>query len=133
MFRTMEFAALGDSSFCQHEQAIPITYELERAFCAAAWISVVLLSHCLVDMYFNERGLSDQKVRKKKMGHHTLWEELEWLRNKRNPLVHRSKNDAVAVSSSDQWFNREQLFEDAKRAVSIAFQFTLEPSRSTVR
>ena len=56
--------------------------------------------------------------------------QLEWLRKHSNPVVHVKRNAPAAVSVDDQWFERDKLYENAKRAVPIAFPFTLESSRA---
>ena len=129
-FRELEFAALGDSGFTQHGQVLPMTYELEQAFCAGAWLAVVILAHALVDIYFNEQGLTEPKQRVVHLRTHPMKAQLEWLRKHRNPVVHVKRNAPAAVSVDDQWFERDKLYENAKRAVSIAFRFTLERSRA---
>ena len=132
-FRELEFIALGDSGFAQHDQVLPVTYELEQAFCAGAWVAVVILAHALVDVYFNEQGLREHKQRLVHLSAHPMKAQLEWLRMHRNPLVHVDPKAPAAVTIDDQWFERDKLYENAKRAVSIAFRFTLECSRATMR
>ena len=128
-FRSLEGIWLGESGFTQHSQVLPMTYELEHAFCSGAWISVILLAQLLVDIYFNDQNLASHAKRLERYGDQPIWPELERLRLRRNALVHRTPDQRAVFSFDDQWSMRDMLYEEAKRAVALAFRFTLEPSR----
>jgi hypothetical protein len=128
-FRQLEFSSLGGSSFTQHPQSLPLTYELEHIFCAGAWLSVIILAYSLIEMRLAEQGAKNHKERTALLSGHPLKEKIEWLRLRRNSLVHVEQDGPAVVSFDDQLFERNHLYQDAKQAIAIAFRYTLEPSK----
>jgi len=89
--------------------------DVYSAFCAGAWVSVIVLSHAVADAAL--RGSDSKSSSASVFGDDA---ELTWLRRVRNQLVH-ARNESPAVTVDDMWLNREALERDARRAVRIMF------------
>ncbi|WP_157089421.1 hypothetical protein [Oceanibaculum pacificum] len=100
------------------EQAEALLVDLQLAFCAGAWVAVVILAQTVLDADMADReaagaggiGLNDIRF-----GHDYIW-----LRNRRNALVHEEGDTALALR--DQTATRDRLERDARRAVELLFK-----------
>src|SRR5438552_27211 len=63
-----------------------LTYDIEIAFCAGAWISVIVLAHAAIDATIRDTELCDYASNSKRIFGGDA--DLEWLRILRNRLVH---------------------------------------------
>ncbi|MEX0921785.1 MAG: hypothetical protein WD489_05995 [Rhodovibrionaceae bacterium] len=93
------------------EQACALTIELQAVFCAGAWVAAVILAGAVVEMQADRAGGQLD----------VAGEDLRWLRQKRNCLVHESGPEP-ALTIEDQWTRRRVWEGHAKRAVTIVFQ-----------
>jgi len=110
------------ANYLVSEHACALTFETEIAFCAGAWVTVIVFSAIVVEAHLRDVAIGNSKVNAENLinqfGENT--EELHWLRKRRNELVH-SNLEKPTITVDDQWGNREKLENDAKRAVGIMF------------
>lgn len=105
--------------FFTSDQASALCGEAEIAFCAGAWIAVVILAMAIVDSHARDIELPDFKGNTKKLLEALdLDPELEWLRQRRNELMH-IRVDNPAFTLDQAWSNQEQLEKDARKAVEL--------------
>lgn len=95
-------------------QGTLLSYDIEIAFCAGAWISVIVLAHAAIDATIRDTELSDYSSTSKKI--FGANPDLQWLRVLRNRLVH------VSPPEHEPYFSEEALNDVA------GFQVTLEDS-----
>jgi hypothetical protein len=101
-----------------------LTYDIEIAFCAGAWISVIVLAHAAIDATIRDTEVGDYTSNSK----HIFGgdNDLEWLRLLRNRLVHASDPDRkpyVSVEALDDVAAfQESLENDARRAITLLFR-----------
>ena len=105
-------------------QGTLLTYDLEIAFCAGAWVSVIVLAHAAIDATIRDTELGDYDSNAKKVfGNNS---DLQWLRVTRNHLVHVSHPDHKSALSekvlNDVAAFQESLEADARRAISLVFR-----------
>lgn len=93
------------------EQGVALTLELQVVFCAGAWAACIVLAAAVVEMQ-SERSKLRRAVDPK---------DLNWLRGRRNELVHENQGDP-AFTVEDHWTRRPEWEKKARRAVQIAFQ-----------
>lgn len=112
------------ASYLLSAQGTFVTYDLEIAFCAGAWISVIVLAHAAIDATIRDTETGNYKANSKaSFGGDP---DLEWLRKKRNMLVHvsdSSSKHAIPISdlhNIDQY--HDSLEEGAKRAMKLVFR-----------
>jgi hypothetical protein len=103
------------------EQAAALTLELQNIFCCGAWHTVIILSVAIVDAHFRDVERPDHKGSTadlvKQIGFKS---DFEWLRKKRNKLVHIDVTNPIA-SLDDYLLKKEALEEEAKKAIEIVF------------
>lgn len=104
--------AHGDSGAASalSEQACALMIDLQATFCAGAWAATVILAATIADA----------------QSHHSprapgLREDLAWLRQTRNVLVHETPG-SPAFTVEDQWLNRRAWEREARRAVEVAIE-----------
>jgi hypothetical protein len=105
-------------------QGTLLSYDLEIAFCAGAWVSVIVLAHAAIDATIRDTELGDYGSNSKKIFGND--HDLQWLRIIRNRLVHVSAPDREVVLSEeildDVAAFQESLEPDARRAISLVFR-----------
>lgn len=92
------------------EQATALLLDLQAAFCAGAWATVVILAGAIVEMQAEaskQRRAADAR-------------ELAWLRGLRNSLLHEDRGKPV-LTVEDQWTGRSQWERHARRAIEVVF------------
>jgi hypothetical protein len=106
-------------SYLVSSQAAFISYDLEIAFCAGAWVSVIILAHAVIDATIRDTEVSDYRSNSK-----TIFggdPDLEWLRDRRNSLVHVRKDyDPSDFDAIDD--HHMSLENDARRAMILIFR-----------
>ena len=115
--RKLWFESLGDSFVNEHasyglsDQACALVGEVQTAFCAGAWITVLVMAIAVAESHFGEFGYSD----------FTDNPTLHNLRKRRNSIVHfQAKHPGVGLDQ--QWLNRTQLETEAKEAIRLMFE-----------
>lgn len=106
------------ASYLISEQATLLTYDLHRAFCAGAWVSVIVSCHAAIDATIRDTETGDYNSNSKKIFGGDP--DLEWLRKKRNRLVHVSEDGAPKLGDFDIY--HDSLEADARRAVRLLFR-----------
>jgi hypothetical protein len=103
------------------EQATGLLVDLQAIYCAGAYISSVVIACTIVDAHLRETELHEGfegGVRAAFLAsQHNA--ELEWLRKRRNELVHLKRAESPAISVDDQWIKRGKHADEAKRAILV--------------
>lgn len=102
------------------EQACAVVADLQCAFCAGAWIAVVVLAAAAIDAHLHDaEGFTGNAKRViDEAGADT---QMHTLRKRRNALIH-SDTDSPAITVDQQWSERVKLEEDARLAVELVFR-----------
>jgi hypothetical protein len=106
------------ASYLVSEQATLLTFDVHKAYCAGAWVSVLVLCHAAIDATIRDTETGDYKSNTK-----TVFggdKDLEWLRKKRNRLVHVSETLAEELGDFDVFHNSLEI--DARRAIELLFR-----------
>lgn len=96
-----------------------VSFDLEIAFCAGAWVSVFVLAHAAIDATIRDTEALDYRSNSKKVFGGDS--ELEWLRKTRNSLVHVRENEDTADYDSMDEFH-DSLEESARRAMVLVYR-----------
>lgn len=107
-----------NASYLLSDQATLHTYDVHRAFCAGAWVSVIVLCHAAIDATIRDTETGDYRSNSK-----TTFgsdPDLDWLRLKRNRLVHTTENSDPEIADFDVYHNA--LEADARRAIQLLFR-----------
>ena len=110
------------------EQATGLLVDLQSIYCAGAFISVIMISCTIIDCHLREAELEpgfDGGVQAAFLySDHNA--ELDWLRKRRNQLVHYKPNRPLPISVEDQWIDRKNHEMDAKRAIELVANVLFE-------
>ncbi|OPY65050.1 MAG: hypothetical protein A4E57_03317 [Syntrophorhabdaceae bacterium PtaU1.Bin034] len=121
-FESVEEKARGDGSYIVSEQACALTADVQSAFCAGAWIGVIILSMAVVDAALRETEVPGFTGNiKKLLEAANANPRLHAMRERRNALVHVNP-DNPALTVDQQWTERDKLEEQAKEAVELMFE-----------
>lgn len=111
----------GDTPPAIGEQAEALLIDLQLAFCAGAWVAVVILAQTVLDA-----DMADRAAAAMQGGDGLVLNEIRfgrdyvWLRNRRNDLVH--EEGRTALTMRDQTQHRAHLESEARRAVELLFK-----------
>lgn len=106
-------------SYLLSSQGAFVSYDLEIAFCAGAWVSVIILAHAAIDATIRDTESGDYRANSKVV--FAGDPDLEWLRKRRNSLVHvREDYDPSDFDTMDGF--HATLEEDARRAINLVFR-----------
>ena len=124
----LEESYAGEGSYIVSEQACALTGDVQTAFCAGAWIAVIVLAMAVVDAQLRETEVSGFTGNTKQL---LIAAEanpdLQRLREKRNAIIHLDpENPAITVDQ--QWDNQEELEQEAREAIKLMFEaFYMSP------
>lgn len=112
------------SSTVSSTHGLLLLHDIEKSFCAGAWVSVIVLSYAVVDATLRDVTTGDYKASTRDL--YGRNPDLEWLRNLRNQIVHVSPPG----SASNLWKRvpnelaacHESLEPEARRAVALAYR-----------
>lgn len=101
-----------------------LSYDIEIAFCAGAWLSVIVLAHAAIDATIRDTEFGDYDSNSSKVFGED--EDLQWLRRLRNQIVHASAPDSPKAlpeeAENDVAAYQESLEPHARRAVALMFR-----------
>lgn len=98
--------------------------DLRLAFCAGAWLSVIVMSVSVLDAHLRETESGDNKIGTARLFdnfYHGENTEITWLRQLRNKYVHIDlDNPALTI---DKWyFNEKEMEAEARKAILICIK-----------
>jgi hypothetical protein len=104
--------------------ALLLEVDLRLAYCAGAWLSVIVLACAAIEA--QERQVTAKDYSSPARDLFANNDELHWLRMLRNELVHAGEPGSVSrlwqVAGGDIGANQRALESDATRAVEVMFQ-----------
>lgn len=111
-------------SYLASDHSVALFYDMQRAYCAGAWISVVVMAISSIDSHLRETESGDNRIgtaRLLQQFYEGEGEEIEWLRKLRNKYVHLNLDEPFLEMNT--WFNNQaQLEADATKAIKIAIK-----------
>lgn len=114
----LEQAEIGLVYACS-DHATALFMDMQIAFCASAYISVVVMSISVIDAHLRETDAMDTSIGTASLLN-TCFEgnDINWLRQLRNKYVHHNVDRPIL--EINHWFNHQsQLEEDATKAMKI--------------
>jgi hypothetical protein len=105
-------------------QGLLLLIDVEKSFCAGAWLSVVVLSYAIVDATLRDITTGDYIAKTKEL--YGTDPDLEWLRSLRNQVVHVSPTGSPSavwkLPANDLAACHAALEPEAKRAIALAYR-----------
>lgn len=101
------------------DHSTALFFDMQRAYCAGAWISVVIMAIAVMDSYFRETESGDNNIiTAKLLSDFYNGEDIDWLPRLRNRYVHL--NLEKSFLEMNVWFNNQpQLEADATKAMKM--------------
>lgn len=109
-----------DGGYLVSEQACALVADLQCAFCAGAWIAVVVLAAAVIDAHLHDaEGFAGNA--KRVIDESGSDPKLHNLRKRRNALIHSNLGNP-GITVDQQWSERPRLEDDARLAVKLVFR-----------
>ena len=122
--RIEESSRHPDASYLISPHGTLITCDIQNAFCAGAWVSVIVLAHAAIDATIRDTETGDYSSGSKKLFAGDA--DLEWLRQIRNSLVHVREDSADGpiphLDIGDFDVYHDTLESSARRSVELLFR-----------
>jgi hypothetical protein len=122
--RVEESSRHPDASYLLSAQGTLITCDIQNAFCAGAWVSVIVLAHAAIDATIRDTEIGDYASSPKKIFGGDP--DLEWLRELRNRFIHVREDPAdgplADIDIGDLDIYHDALESSARRAVELLFR-----------
>jgi hypothetical protein len=109
------------------EHATALLVDLQAVYCAGAFLSTVIVACTIVDAHLREAELPDFEGGLKaafRYSKHVA--DLEWLRRRRNALVHFKGADGPVVTVDDPHSNRDEHEREAQQAIDLVASVLFE-------
>jgi hypothetical protein len=104
------------------EQACALIGEAQMAFCAGAWVAVIVLCIAVVDAQLRETEFPEFSGNTEQLIDNAgVNSNLQILRKKRNKIIHVDPENP-AITLNQQWGRRKILERQARDAVKLMFE-----------
>jgi|GEM_PF-1975915 len=119
--KELEEAEIG-FSYLVSDHATALFMDMQIAFCAGAWLSVIVMAVSVIDAHLRETASNDNNIGTAKLlNEYYEGENINWLRKLRNTYVHLNMEKPTLEMNA--WFNNQKELEaDAV----IAMQMTIK-------
>jgi hypothetical protein len=108
------------------EQSCALSADVQSAFCAGAWLAVILLSLTVIDTHLREVEAPDFKGSTKKLlDMRGTNPRLQGLRRRRNSLIHVD-TQSPAITVDQHWSDHKILEAEARSAIELMFEAVYE-------
>ena len=77
------------------DYALVLFQDMELAYCAGAWISVIIMSVSIIDAHLREDVGDDKMGTAQLFSNYYEGENIDWLRRLRNKYVHYNINNPI--------------------------------------
>jgi hypothetical protein len=109
-------------SYLVSEHACALVGEVQIAYCAGAYIAVIILAFNVIDSHLRDTEALDSKINSKRLIEEYYPDgKVQALRMRRNAIVHSTPGEPV-LTSEQQWNNRVELETEAKEAITLMFK-----------
>ncbi len=100
------------------EHALGLLVDLQAVYCAGAFVSCIIIACTIIDAHLQDIEGADGGMQAT-FAISSYQKELEWLRMRRNRLVHFKTTTTPAISVDDHWHNRTAHEENAAKAIKL--------------
>ena len=114
------------AGFLLGEQATGLLVDLQAAYCGGAFIACVLLAGTIIDCHIREVEGAPEGGMQAAFAISTFQNELQWLRKRRNRLVHFKASKDPVITVDNHYQNRLDHERDAKKAIDLVARVFFE-------
>jgi hypothetical protein len=110
------------------EHAVGLLVDLQSVYCVGAYITCVILACTIIDAHLREVEFGPEFDGGIEAAFSSCQnrEDLDWLRRRRNELVHFKIKRGSVISVDDQWEFRGRHKEDAERSIRVLAEILFE-------
>ncbi len=110
------------------DHAIALFIDMQLAYCAGAWLSVIITSISVIDAHLRETEAMDDTIGTAKLlNEYYDGDDINWLRQLRNKYVHLHLDNPTL--EMNVWFDRNLKFEeDATKAIKMTIKALFQNS-----
>lgn len=102
--------------------------DMQIAFCAGAWLSVIIMSVSVIDSHLRETEVSNDKIGTLQLlNEYYEGEDIKWLRKLRNKYVHHNLDKPI-LEMNDWYINQEDLEKNATKAIKMTISALFQNS-----
>jgi hypothetical protein len=113
-------AGLECCDACDH--SIALFMDMSLAYCAGAWLSVIIMSISVIDAHLRgTEALNDKLGTAKMLNDYYQGENIDWLRGLRNKYVHFKVDNPIF--EMNDFFDKQEEFE---KEATIAIKMTIK-------
>lgn len=115
-------------AYAMGEQASALLIDLQAVFSAGAYISVIILGCAIIDAHLREVEADNrfEGGMQAAFSELTSVPDLDWLRRRRNSLVHFRAQAGAAITVDDHWLQRSAHEADARRTIELVSKVLFE-------
>ena len=118
IFKELEDAEIGLVYFVS-DHATALFMDMQVAYCAGAWLSVIVMSISVIDSHLRETEASNDKIGTfQLLNEYFEGEDINWLRQLRNKYVHHNLDKPI-LEMNDWFDNQEDLEKNATKAIKM--------------
>jgi hypothetical protein len=103
------------------DYALVLFQDMELAYCAGAWISVIIVSVSIIDAHLREDIEDDKIGTARLLSKFYDGENIDWLRKLRNKYVHYDISNPV-LDLDSYYSKEEELEQDATTAIRMVIK-----------
>ena len=104
------------------DQATALFMDMQLAYCAGAWLSVIITSISVIDAHLRETEAMDETIGTARLlNEYYEGDDINWLRQLRNRYVHL--NPDKPAFEMNAWFdNQDQFQQNATKAIKMTIK-----------
>lgn len=109
-------------SYSVSDHATALFMDMQIAYCAGAWLSVVVMAVSVIDAHLRETEANDNNIGTANLlASFYEGEDINWLRRLRNRYVHMNLNNLKLKMNA--WFlSQSEMETDATRAIQMTIK-----------
>lgn len=102
------------------DHAVALFMDMSIAYCAGAWLSVIVMAVSVIDAHLRETQAMDDKIGTAKLlSDHYEGDNIDWLRKLRNSYVH--VNEKSPLAEMNFYYNNQDIMKaNASTAMKMA-------------
>lgn len=110
------------------EQALGLLIDLQAVYCSGAYVACIILASTIIDTHIRDVELGPDFDGGIKAAFETskYFNELEWLRIRRNRLIHFKESKDASITIDMHYTDRSIHENEAKRAIKMVADILYE-------
>ena len=110
------------------EQALGLLIDLQAVYCSGAFVACIILTCTIIDTHIRDAEIGPDFDGGIQATFETskYAQDLEWLRIRRNRLIHFKEQKGPAITTDMQYTDRSIHKQDARRAIELVADVMFE-------